>query len=46
MEPQTEKMTTRAKDVLPNIDHMQTAEITPPPGSDGMVPSAGALHYL
>jgi len=33
MEPQTEKMTTRAKDVLPNIDHMQTAEITPPPAA-------------
>ena len=37
---------TRAKDVLPNIDRTQVAEITPPPGSDGMVPSAGALRYL
>jgi len=31
---------TRAKDVLPNINRTQAAEITP--GSDGMVPSAAA----
>ena len=31
---------TRAKDVFPNINRTQAAEITPPPGSDVMVPSA------
>jgi len=35
---------TRAIDVLPNTDRTQAAVITP--GSDGMVPSAGAWRYL
>jgi len=35
---------TRAKSVLPNMHNAQAAEITP--GSDGMVPSAGAWRYL
>ena len=39
-----ETKTTRAKDVLPNINRTQAPEITP--GSDGMVPSGGASRYL
>jgi len=39
-----ETKTTRAKDVLPNINRTQAPEITP--GSDGMVPSAHARRYL
>jgi len=35
---------TTTKDVLPNINRMQAAEIIP--GSDGVVPSAAALRYL
>jgi len=37
-------VTTRAKDVLPNINHMQASKVTP--GSDGMVPSAAAWRCL
>ena len=35
-----------AKDVLPNIHHTQAAPKWPPPGSDGMIPSAAAGRYL
>jgi len=42
--PRVRTLTTRAKDVLPNIHHMQALKITP--HSDRMVPSAAAAHCL
>jgi len=38
------QLNTRAKDVLPNINRKQAAEITP--GSYGMAPSATASRHL